>query len=695
MTTTDFRKKKIMNKKLFFTPLVAVAIAATFTACDEDAWNDHLDGYEDTDKNPTNVQTINYTLTDADYATVATANYSGATAADSAALKQIAAKKCFPNAEAVRKYLPAFLSNSSFPYFTLSDKSAVKVTYKIAEALPAELAAAADAQLYTVTEEDYMDVWESQEDYVPCFAPSHPASKSLPGILGENAEAGQEYIIASYAVSQQEPVFGNTGGGDTPEPEVWAPGNTIATYASGDDAEIKGYVTSVCAQGYTVTDNSGTIFVYMGSSFDPSSMQVGNQLNISGTIGAYNKGLQVTGSSATVEVVGSQAVTYPSATPLTGAQLDAMAARTDNALAQYVTVKGKAVVTERNINILVDGAEKGQGSVYQGTAAQKAMFTDGAEVTVSGYFIAVAAGRYCNIVVTSVNGKACAPRRAHFSRSAAAEVPSTVERALYHLDGNKWVASSNFVVLTPNDYTALGQQYQNLSNANTLLPKFLAQKFPYATAETVKNVLYLYYNSSDKSTYYVADQYTFNGAEWVLNSGVVEATDQFVRNKGVWNWDPSVVITLTAGKGQALSSTYYQACVDWVYENICVPLGDTSIKSGKFYVSSYGNNEYYSGTSAYQNNVDLRPSAARTQYPAEYDAMSDDEIVALEKKRFMNEVMPGALSKLHPDAVPVEGIEVTYTVNFSAYTGTTTAYTAVFKVVGPGKFEPVSCTWDN
>ena len=44
--------------------------------------------------------------------------------------------------------------------------------------------------------------------------------------------------------------------------------------------------------------------------------------------------------------------------------------------------------------------------------------------------------------------------------------------------------------------------------------------------------------------------------------------------------------------------------------------------------------------------------------------MSDDEIVALEKKRFMNEVMPGALSKLHPDAVPVEGIEVTYTVNF-------------------------------
>lgn len=683
-----------MNKKLFLTPLVAVALAATFTACDEEAWNDHLDGYEETDKNPTNVQTINYTLTDADYSTVLSANSSGASEQDLAVLKQIAAKKCFPDAEAVRKYLPAFLNNSSFPYFTLSDKSAVKVTYKIAQNLPAEISAAAAAQLYTLSEEDYMDVWESQEDYVPCFAPSHPAAKSLPGILAENAEPGKDYIIASYAVSQQEPVFGNVGG-DEPQPEPWKPGNTIATYGLNDVAEIQGVVTAVCAQGYTVTDNSGTIFVYMGSSFDASSVQVGNQLNISGTIGAYNKGLQVTGSSATVENVGQQTVTYPATTPLTGAQLDALVARTDNALAQYVTVKGKAVVTDRNINIVVDGAEKGQGSAYQATADQKAMFTNDAEVTVSGYFIAIAGSRYASIVVTSVNGKACAPRRVNFSRSAAAQVPSTVERALYHLDGNRWTAASDFVVLNPDDYTALGQQYQNLTNANTLLPKFLAQKFPYAAADDVKNVMYLYYNSSDKTTYYVADQYTFDGNEWILNNGVVEATDQFVRNKGVWNWDPSVVITLPGGKGQAISATYYQACVDWVYENICVPLGDTSIKSGKFYVSSYGNNEYYSGTSAYQGNVDLRPSAAKTQYPAEYGSMTDEQVVALEKKRFMEEVMPGALAKLHPDAVPVEGIDVTYTINFVVYDGSNSNHTAVFRVVGPAKFEPVSCTWDD
>lgn len=106
-------------------------------------------------------------------------------------------------------------------------------------------------------------------------------------------------------------------------------------------------------------------------------------------------------------------------------------------------------------------------------------------------------------------------------------------------------------------------------------------------------------------------------------------------------YDPNVTINLPAGKGQEMSTLYFQTCVNWVYENICRPLGDTDIKSGKFYISSYGNNEYYSGTSAYQGNIDLRPSAARSQYPAGYEGMSDDQIIELEKTRFMKEVMPG------------------------------------------------------
>ena len=161
-------------------------------------------------------------------------------------------------------------------------------------------------------------------------------------------------------------------------------------------------------------------------------------------------------------------------------------------------------------------------------------------------------------------------------------------------------------------------------------------------------------------------------------------------------FDPNVTITLPAGKGQEMSTLYFQACVDWVFENICKPLGDTSIKSGKFYVSSYGNNEYYSGTSAYQGNVDLRASSARAQYPAEYESMTDEAIIELERTRFMTEVMPGALAAIHPDAAPIEGLDVLYTVNFYTYMEDRSTKTcqAIFKVAGPGKFAPVSCNWN-
>lgn len=158
-------------------------------------------------------------------------------------------------------------------------------------------------------------------------------------------------------------------------------------------------------------------------------------------------------------------------------------------------------------------------------------------------------------------------------------------------------------------------------------------------------------------------------------------------------YDPNVTIDLPSGKGVEISTKYYQACVDWVYENIDKPLGSTSIKDGNYYVSSYGNNEYYCGTSAYQGNVDLRPAKARDQYPAGYEGMSDEEIQKLMMDRFTQEVLPGALSALHPDAEPVAGIDVIYTVNFAVYTGTTATYTVSYTVVGKGKFQLIECNW--
>lgn len=680
-----------MNTKIFFSLMAAAAVSATLNGCDDNAWNDKLDGFKDKENEPlTEVQTIEYTMTDADYASVSSNKTNQALAGEDLAnaLANVGKQKCFSEQIPAEDYAPALLASK---YYYLDNGSAVNLTYRQSVGLPAYLADAAAAELYTVTEDDYKNtVWESAEDYVNGFAPSKPASRYLSRILAANVSDDAGYCIVSYNQSNQEPVFGNIGGGEQPQP--WKPGNTIGQATLNADIEAQAVVTGICAQGYIVTDASGSILVYMGSSFDASSVQIGQQLNITGVIGAYNKGLQITGSSATVEVVGTQKVTYPTAEVVNGAKLDELGARTDNELAKYITITGKAVVTEKNINIEVDGAATTKGSVYQGTPAQKALFTNGATVTVTGWFIAVAGGnRFANMVVTAVDGKpvAAAPRH----RAAAVEVPMTAHNAVYTYTDGRWSEATDFVVLQPGDYTDMGQKYQNLTNANQLLPTYLKQKFPYAAAKAVKNVLYLYYNSSSKKTYYICDQYVYNGSEWTLNNGIETVTRQFVKNAGKWMYDPSVVITLPSGRNQAFSATYYQACVDWVYENICVPLGDTSITSGLFYVSKYGNNDYYSGASAYQNNVDIRGASAREQYAAGFEGMTDDQISELIKKRFFEEVFPAAISKIHADVEPIPGLDYTYTFNFYAYNGSTIACQAVYKVVGKGQFEPVKCVW--
>jgi hypothetical protein len=684
-----------MKRNIILKSFVAVAVASSLAGCDENAWNNDLKGFEDKNNEAvTNSQSIEYTLTDADYSAIASnsTNIALAGTENKAALTAVGTRKAFSEQIKAADYMPAFLNSSSFSYFTLTDGSAVKLTYKVAEGLSEEVDLAAAAQTYTVTDADYQTVWDSDDNYISSFAPSHAATKYIPSLLAKaDLDLGvSPYCLVTYNSSEQEPVFGNVGGNETP---AFEPTSVISGVELNGSYTIKGVVTGICSMGYMLTDNSGSIFVYV-KGYDVTTYPLGTQLEVAGTIGAYNKGFQVNGASATVNVIGTQAVTYPTATVYDGAALQAASARTDNAVAVYAQVTGTVAVSGNNINIIVDGATSAQGSIYGATTEQKAAFTDGASVTLKGYFIAIAGGKYCSIVATHINGKALAPKRsANVSRAAAADVPTTKVNALYSYSDGKWSLASGFAVLSAADYTAMGQTYQNLTEPAKYLPTYLKTKYPYAQADDVKNVVYTLYANSKSSL--ACDQYKYNGSEWVLNDGIVTETAQFVRTGGNWMYDPNVTITLPAGKSQELSTTYYQACVDWVYENKCKPLGDTSIKSGKYYVSSYGNNEYYSGTSAYQGNVDLRASAAKAQYPTEYDNMADEDVVKLMKTRFMNEVMPGALATLHPDAKPIDGIDVIYTINFTAYTGTSTVYTARFKVVGVGKFEPVDCTWDE
>lgn len=677
-----------MKTKLLYSALIASCLVA-LSSCDPNDWNDKLDGF-DGDKGITNKQMIAYTFTDADYTNLAanSANIKQAGDTLSKELKAVGTQHYFTDKITARDYIPNFLSDSDFAYFTLSDGSSINITYRVAGNVPEEVTNFGAASEYTVTETDYQDAWGSEEDYIEAFSPIVSAQKHIPSILSveySDAKKG-DMVIVNYKQTETEPSFGGSGNDPAPGYEMTS---ALGSVAVGSNVTVKGLVTAICARGFILTDNSGSILVYYASGFDATAYKVGDQVDVTGEVSAYNKGFQITGTTASITVTGNQAYSYPSAKVLDGKACDALLGITDNQLAVFAQFTGKVTISGNFYNFTIDGAETAIGSLYQATDEQKALFENEKTYTVTGYFTSIASGKFVNFVPTAaVEAKATKSRRA---LRAATAVTSNSVSAVYAFDGNNWKANTSINLLQAADYTAMGMKYFNLEKPDEYLLTYLKVNFPYAKAGDTKLVAYKYYASSKTSL--VCDQYTFNGSLWQKTNGVTEESAQFVRTNGKWMYDPNVEITLPGGKGVEISTKYYQACVDWVYEHIDKPLGSTGLKDGNFYISKYGNNEYYCGTSAYQGNVDLRPAKAKEQYPAGYEGMTDEQIETLMMDRFCKEVLPGALATLHADAAPVAGLEVVYTINFAVYNNATTNHTVRYKVTAPGTFEFIDCTW--
>lgn len=671
---------------------LALGAVALLAGCDENDWNDKLDGFEVPEPG-TSVETLNYTLTAADYTKILNqAPYTSIGTQEERAL--IAATNSFTTDTEARQFIPAILRDSTNNFFALSNGSAVKVTYNVAaNRTQSVLLINKGVELLTLSEDDYMTIWGSDDNYINAFSPSHPfSSRTVNGILKAefpDAEAGQ-YAVVTYNEATENPIFGTIGGDepDVPEPS-FEPTSVIGSAAEGDAVDIKGYITAVNNRGFILTDNSGSILCYQASGFDVASVAVGNQISLSGEVGSYGKGLQIAITEESYTVEGTGAYTYPAPVVYTGAMMDEAVARTGNELAQYVQFTGKASVSGNYYNFAVDGASTAQGSGYQVPQFIRDQITAGETYIVRGYFASVSSGKFFNVVITSVENAANASG-APVHRAPVNEVSTTVKNAILYFDGTSWLSMTGVEVLQPADYKAMGQTYGNLSGTlpAELLPVYLKNKYPYAAAEDEIVVAYNYYNGSGAS--YQAAQYIFNGTEWVVNAG--ETTSQFVKRNGFWLYDPSVVITLPESRTEP-SVTYYTAAVEWVFENISKPMGGVSLKDGPYMDVKYGNSEFYSGTSFYYCNVDIRGANAKSKFPELYEEYTDDEVTALMQKRFCLETMPAVLAQLNPDAVPVDGMEVTYTVNFTAYTGARSVETVVYTVTGKGQFQYKSCTW--
>lgn len=650
--------KQYISKTLF----VAAAAVLALTACDDNSWNkDYLDGFEDAmpDINK-DVQTVEYTLTDDDYATLAGLSANKTLAGDELKdeLANVGKLKRFTDAISAEKYMPAFLASSDFAYFALNDGSAVKVTFNQADALPEELEKLNAAGSYTLSADDYKTVWGSDEDYAETLSPAHAPKQAIPALLKalKPESVLGDYMVVNYNYSATDPVF------DVPDVPARDP-QTIEFDASADrnDEELKAFWQAIVDWVFETQD------VPLGSTGITSG---------EGYVTSYGSNEYWSGASA-----------YQVNADLRGSK----------AIAQYAA--GYEGMTEEQVSELMFTRFKEQSLPYAlGKKYTDLVDGDVFKVTYKTYYTGVTASYIATYevkdgAITFVSNvsadAAAAPAKAP---ARVAEVASVKSTDVFYFDGSKWSVPDNVIAISDAQCIEITGRYNTLTaaQADANLPIFLKVNYPYATADTQKYVVY-----NEYKTGYVARQYIYDGSEWAENDGIEQTTLQFVRKDGQWLADPSVVITLPIGKNQELSMQYYQACCDWVYENIDVPLGSTSITSGFGYVTSFGNNEYYTGASAYQGNVDLRADKAVAQYPDGYAGMSDAEVVALMKKRFEEEVMPAVLAKFHPDLAPMDGVQVTLTLVFGTYDGSNRTETARWEVVAPGEFKFLDCTWNK
>ena len=482
------------------------------------------------------------------------------------------------------------------------------------------------------------------------------------------------------------------------EPAV-APANdyttVLGTAVLNDVVEVKGYISAVSAQGPILTDNGGSVLLYKTTGYE-----IGDEVTVNGTISSYNKGFQIGTTGLTIEKTGTTTVTYPTAVELTGAMADELlTSRVEDEYAQYVKISGTASVSGNYYNFNIDGATTAVGSFYGLTDAQKAVIADGGHYTIYGYFVTISvyagAPKYINFITVALEENT--PTATTF----AAKVTSEKKYAFFKYNGTAFEAT-DIVAVQPAEMTEMGQTYGSFTNPqqDNYLPKYLAQKYPYA--QDGKSVYVAYRCYANSVTSWKVDHYTYT-TEWSKVIYFESKTDQFRKGEGKWNIDRTLELNLP--NGDAFTKSFYQYCVNWVYDNKDVALGapardnagviiTTDIvningakPSGNYWVSNYGNNEFYTGASAYYGNMDWRVSAVRGGFTAAGMGELTDEQIQEKLKEHTAEVFGAVLSCLYPDMTPEEYKKVV--INFYVY-GPNVTYTCAYTVTGTGAFEYVA-----
>ncbi len=427
------------------------------------------------DYNPTDVRTIDYTLTEADYKNIVTNKDNIAlalaecTAEDSSAYTaflQVATDLAFNKIAVADVYVPAFLA-AKFPQ--LSKGSLFNITYKTCDGAPAYLSTFAATTKYTLSTADYDAIWGEGKTGTYYLTPA--TMMQLTSVLPAEAEEGAILAVV-YDYKDTEPVFGKI------EEEEEAPGFFDGT------SETRGF--------YTTSEAIAAV--------DAGMIVKDDSIKVGGIISRWFK------KSSAFDRYHS--VSFFVMDPVTGQEhefefYNCYTLDKDSFETYEFTDELNAICIDRagrefHLGDTVVGA--GKYTIYNGTH----------ELNTNCYLTE------WRPVSTPA---AVAPKKA----AAAANGKKTV---LYQYSNGKWAAYKNedaTVVALPEDvYAAVGYNYLLDKNKN-ILTTFLAQEFPYAQAEQAYTVVYV----STKEGAYNAIEFIYDGAAFVENLGYATVTTAF------------------------------------------------------------------------------------------------------------------------------------------------------------------------
>ncbi len=215
--------------------------------------------------------------------------------------------------------------------------------------------------------------------------------------------SGQNVVNMLYVSHEGE------GGGDVPPtPTGVTPIADAHELADNTAVEIEGVLVANTASGLVIDDNTGTMYVYQGT----TDLPLNSFVHVEGTLDTYNNVRQIANATVTAATGTAPVLTNTTPTPMTGAEFDAWTP--SGTRATLVSLTATITSTGRYTNADVEGAEQTLSPmVPTGVTAQ-----EGTTYDMVGYLLYISGGRYIYMACVSME-------EATLSNPTAVEITNT------------------------------------------------------------------------------------------------------------------------------------------------------------------------------------------------------------------------------------------------------------------------------